>query len=712
MFATDCRKRRRGVARGRWTAALAAAVLASWGLFAGVVPTQAADALGVKVSPPQTYLRPGTEVRFTAVVTDADGEVVAADLTWSVIPQRLGWIEDDGTLLASDIPGRGIVRVVARSGGISGSGHAAIEVGAEPPRRLLVAVTPQGAVAPPGGEVQFVAAVTDAASGAVLDAELRWVVMPEEIGTVSGAGLFTAGAQTGSGRVAARAAYEGREGVGDAPVVVGTPEHADLRVTVSPPRALLRPGDEIVFEAVVVGANGEHVQADVEWSVVPQTLGVVSGGGVFTAGAGEMDGRVVATVMTESGPARGFAAVEVRRPGPAGLRVHIRPREAAVSPGGDVQFEAVVLGPDGEPIGVPVDWQVRPEWLGAVTSDGFFTAAEEFSEPASSGGWRGAVTASVTTSEGTASDAARVFVHAAGQSARLRIAPPRPVVAPGEDVQFEADVVGAGDPIGWTTEWTVFPPDLGTITPDGLFTANPVYGDPASPEFGPHEGSVGARATLDDGTTLSDLAHVLIRIPGSPVRVLVEPRVAVVPPSESIQFEVVVLGPDGEPVDVPVTWGVSPARIGTITPGGLFTASSEAGEPGSWQRPTGWVTAEVVLGAGRVFRGAAAVVIDVSNPEIVVHIAPRDATLRPGASQQFEAAVLDQSGAPVQLPVEWRVIDVAVGTVTPDGLFTATSAVPSGQTRQTRVVAAVTYGGQLYGDAAVVRVSRSAGGSE
>ncbi len=684
----------------------AGVVLAGWG-GAG-----AADALIVEVSPSQAHLRPGTEVRFTATVTGAQGRAAAADLVWSVIPPRLGWIEADGTLLASDIAGRGIVRVVARSGGASGSGHATIEVGNEPPRRLSVVVTPREAVAPPGGEVQFAAAVSDPASGATLDAELRWVVVPEGVGAVDGAGLFRAGQEAGSGRVAARATYQGREGVGDAGIVVGTPEHADLRVAVAPPRALLRPGDEIVFDATVIDADGEPVHVDVEWAAVPRTLGVVTEDGLFTAGPDGMDGRIVATVMTAAGPARGFAAVEVRRPGPAGLRVHIRPREAAVSPGGDVQFEAVVLGPDNEPLDVPVDWQVRPEWLGVIEPDGFFTAAEEFSEPASGGGWRGAVTASVATSEGTASDAARVLVRATGQTARLRVTPPRPVVAPGEQVQFEAEVVGAGDPIGWTTEWAIFPPDLGTITPDGLFTANPTYGDPNSPEFGSHEGTVGARATLDDGTTLSDLAHVRVRIPGSPVRVLVEPRVAVVPPTESVQFEVRVLGPDGEPVNVPVNWGVSPARLGTITQDGLFTASSNAGEPGSWQRPTGWVTAEVVLGAGRVFRGAATVVVDVPNPEVVVRVAPREVTLRPGASQQFEAAVFDQSGAPVSLPVQWSVADAAVGTVTPDGLFTATTLVPQGQTRQTRVTASVTHGGQFYGDVAVVRVTRGAGGTE
>jgi hypothetical protein len=688
-------------------AAIAALLAAS-----GAGPAAAADALTVAVSPAEAYLRPGQEVRFVASVTDARGRQVQADLAWSVIPARLGWIQSDGSLVAMDAEGRGIVRVVAQHGTASGSGHAVIDVGVRPPRRLSVVVTPAEAVAQPGGEVQFAAAATDPASGAPVSADLRWVVVPDALGTVTANGLFTAGASPGSGRVAARAVSGDREGVGDAGVVVGVPGDAALTVTVDPSTALLRPGDEVQFAASVTDAGGQPVETPVQWSVVPRALGAVSAAGVFTAGPHAMDGRVVATAMAADGPARGFAAIEVRRPGPAGVRVHVRPREAAVPPGGDVQFEAVVLGPDGEVVDVTVDWQARPAWIGSIAADGFFTAAEEFSEPASGGGWRGTVTASVTTTAGTASDAAGVFVRAEGQGARLRIVPPHPVVAPGQDIQFDTEMVGAGDPIGWTTEWAIFPPDLGTITPDGLFTANPVFGDPASPLFGPHEGAVGARATLDDGTTLSDLAHVLVRLQGVQVRVAVQPRFAVVRPGGSAQFGAVAYGPDGQPLDVPVRWSVLPPRIGTVTQDGLFTASSDPGDPGSWQRPQGSVVAEVVLGGGRVFRGAAVVVVDVPHPQVVVRISPREATLRPGQTQQFEATVVDQDGEPLALPVQWRVLNAGVGTIGSGGLFTATTAVLPGQTRETRVVASVEQGGQTYWDAAQARVTRGSGGAE
>ncbi|MBM3307602.1 MAG: hypothetical protein FJY74_04700 [Candidatus Eisenbacteria bacterium] len=670
----------------------------------------AADALTVTVSPAEAYLRPGAEVRFTASVTDAQGRPVSAELSWSVIPPRLGRVGADGRLVALNNEGRGIVRVVARHGEATGSGHAVIEVGSAAPRRLSVTVAPPDAATPTGGQVQFEASVTDPLTGESVSADVRWVVLPDALGVVTGSGLFTAGDASGAGRVAAHASSGGREGVGAASVVVGEPESGRLRVIVRPPRALLRPGDEARFEAIVLDESGQSVQVPVEWSVVPRALGAITAGGVFTAGPEEMDGRVVATAMAVDGPARGFAAVEVRYPGPAGLRVHIRPKGASVAPGGDVQFEAVVLGPDNEPIDVPVDWHVRPEWLGTVSADGFFTAAEEFPEPASGGGWRGAVTASVTTTEGTASDAARVFVRAMGPTARLRITPARAVVAPGQEVQFDAEVVGPGGPIPVTVEWAVLPPGLGTITPDGLFTANPAYGDPTSPEFGPHEGAVGARATLPDGTTLSDLAHVLVRVPGVPVRVIVEPRVALVPPGESTQFHAVVLGPDGEELEVPVTWGVVPQRIGTITPDGLFTAATDFPQPGSPEPPTGRVTAQVVLGQDRVFIGAAVVIINIGMPEVVVRVRPREATLRPGQTRQFEALVLDQNGSPLPLPVEWQVLNAEAGSISPDGLFTATTQILPGQVKQTRVVATVTQGGEVYSDAALVRVVRPIGG--
>jgi hypothetical protein len=694
---------RRLKVRGRATFAL---VLLAAAMLMAPAHAAGGEELRVDVSPARAHAAPDGSAEFAAAVYGSDGDEVDAVITWSVLPPSMGKIGADGLFEAAGVPGRAIVRAAAAHGAATGTGHAVVEVGSQPPSRLAVSVDPSRAVLAPGEQTGFEASVTDPLTGDEVDAEISWVVIPERLGSIDESGVFVAGPDEASGRVAARATYDGREGVGDAGIVIGSPPGPGIQITVVPGRALLRPGEESEFEAVVTDAAGNPVDADVEWSALPTRLGVVDASGLFTAGPDIGAGRLVATVPTTEGPARGFAGIEIRHAGPAGVRVRIRPSEAGVVPGGDVQFEAVVVGPGGDPLDVPVQWSVRPSWIGTIDADGLFIASEEMEEPAANGGWIGAVTASIETNEGTASDAARVMVRDPGSTLRVRIHPHRPVLAPGEQLQFEARVIGTGEPSDWTTEWAVFPGDLGTITPDGLLTANPAFGDPASGEFGPHEGVVGAQITLPDGSVLADRAHVRITTPGQPVRVHVTPSFAIVPPGESVAFEAVVFGPDGDAVEIPVVWRVTPAHIGTISSDGVFTASDLAIEPNSWQRPRGQVVAEVRAAGGQTFRGAAVVVIDLPNPEATVRISPKSVEVHEGESSQFHADARLADGTPVEIAFEWRVTDPALGDVTQDGVFTATETVPPGQSRRTTVVVGGMYGGRLYWDFATVRVTR------
>jgi hypothetical protein len=189
------------------------------------------------------------------------------------------------------------------------------------------------------------------------------------------------------------------------------------------------------------------------------------------------------------------------------------------------------------------------------------------------------------------------------------------------------------------------------------------------------------------------------------VRVMVKPAFAIVPPAGSVEFEAIVLGPDGQQVDLPVTWNVSPQHIGHISPDGIFTAADINVDANSWQRPRATIVAEARGGGGSVFRGAAAVVIDLPNPEITVRVSPKSVTVAEGESFQFTAETLTAEGDPVDLPLEWRVTDVQVGTVDQAGLFTAAQALPQGQTRHTTVLAGAEYNGRVYWDYATVRVS-------
>jgi len=667
----------------------------------------AADELVVRVSPTEAHALPGGSVMFEAAVYDGEGARVPADVTWSVIPPRVGSMGGDGRFVAGGEQGRAIVRATAVYGEATGAGHSVVSVSGQPPSRLSVTVEPSRAVVGIGEEQQFDATAADPLTGEPVYAEFEWVVIPERLGSVDASGLFSAGERGGSGRVAVRANDGEREGIGAAEVVVGAPPGPGVLVSVAPRTATVSPGSEFSFTAVVTDASGNPLEADVSWDVMPRRLGVVDPDGLFTAGPDEGAGRIVATVATSEGPARGFARVEVRLPGPAGVRVHIRPREAAVTLGGEVQFEVLAMGPDGEPLDVPVQWSVRPEWIGAIDPDGLFTAADEMPEPSADGGWIGAVTASVETNEGQASAAARVVVRDSAPVRRLRVYPRRPVVAPGQEIQFEARVMGAEGPTDWTTEWAVFPRELGIITPEGLFTANPAFGDPASHEFGAHEGAVVARATFPDGSTLTDRAHVRVRPPGHPVSVRVRPALAIVVPGQTIHFEAEVLGPSGELLDLPVYWNVRPENLGHISPEGDFTAADVYIEPESWNRPRGHVVAEVRIGAGQVFRGVAAVVVDMADPQVFVHISPRSATILEGESFQFQVEAVTADGTPVDMDFEWRMIDSTLGAVDAGGLVIAAADIPSGHTRRTTVVVGGVHEGRLYTDFATIHVTRN-----
>ena len=212
--------------------------------------------------------------------------------------------------------------------------------------------------------------------------------------------------------------------------------------------------------------------------------------------------------------------------------------------------------------------------------------------------------------------------------------------------------------------------------------------------------------TFADGSTLTDRAHVRVRPPGHPVSVRVRPALAVVVPGQTTQFEAEILGPSGELLDLPVHWDVRPENLGHISPEGVFTAADLYIEPESWNRPRGQVVAEVRIGAGQVFRGAAAVVFDMADPQVFVHVTPRSATILEGETFQFQAEAITSDGTPVDMDFEWRIVDSTVGTVDAGGLVTAATNIPSGHPRRTTVIVGGVHEGRLYTDFATIHVTR------
>lgn len=119
----------------------------------------------------------------------------------------------------------------------------------------------------------------------------------------------------------------------------------------------------------------------------------------------------------------------------------------------------------------------------------------------------------------------------------------------------------------------------------------------------------------------------------------------------------------GDPIDAgTVTWQSSNTTAGSISSGGLFTASS-AGS-----------TTITATGSGGVF-GTASVTVQAAPVLTTIEVSPSAVTLDVGQTQQFTANGKDQYGDPINTgAVTWQSADTTVGTISPTGLFTASSA--------------------------------------
>lgn len=140
-----------------------------------------------------------------------------------------------------------------------------------------VRVTPDGGAVPSGGTLQFraTAVMSDGDTAAV---NVAWSATG---GTITGAGLFTAGATAGSFRVIGRAAGGAADTVG-VTVTVPSATPTLIGITVAPGSVTVAAGGTAQFTASGRLSNGGTQAVSVTWT---STGGTVSGAGTYTAGA-------------------------------------------------------------------------------------------------------------------------------------------------------------------------------------------------------------------------------------------------------------------------------------------------------------------------------------------------------------------------------------------------------------------------------------------
>ena len=238
-------------------------------------------AVTVTISPASATVQAGQTRQFTATVTGTSNTAV----TWTATG---GTISGTGLFTAGSTTGSNFSVTATSVADSTKSASAAVTI----PAAVTVTISPTGATVQAGQTRQFTATVTGTSNTAV-----TWTATG---GTISGAGLFTAGSTTGSNfSVTATSVADSTKSAS----VQITVQAAPVQVSVSPAITTLQPGATQQFAATVTGTSNTAVV----WTA---TGGTVTTTGIYTAGQSAGNFSVTATSAAD-GSKSASAAVQI-----------------------------------------------------------------------------------------------------------------------------------------------------------------------------------------------------------------------------------------------------------------------------------------------------------------------------------------------------------------------------------------------------------------
>ena len=409
-------------------------------------------------------------------------------------------------------------------------------------------------------------------------------------------------------------------------------------LVIAPGAANVIVGDIADFAATAYDVDDNVVTAVVTWSL--------SG----DAGTLEMTGDATATFTATAAGTCTLSAVTgsvialdvtitVEEPAPVPDHIVITPAEAEAEVGDSVEFTAVVYDINETVIETAVVWSTDGG-IGSIDEAGLF-AAETAGE--------GTVTAAVD--EISADAVVTVTEPAAPTPDHIVITPAEAEAEVGETVAFSAVVYDADDNeleavVVWTTDG-----GIGSIDEAGLFEAETAG-----------EGTVTAAVDEVSADAVVTVTEPAVPVPDHIAVTPVDPDVEV---GDTVEFTAVVYDVDENVIEIEVTWSTD-GDIGSIDEDGLFTAESQG--MGHVIAQAGDAEASVEIHVSANGQGG-----NGQNPA-EIHVYPANAMVTVGGTVQFEVAVFGPDEEAIEdAEVVWTVADETYGTISEDGLFTASA---------------------------------------
>ena len=556
----------------------------------------------IEVQPQTLTLSAGEELPFTATGSDAFGNTIPITPRWELTAD-LGTISATGTFVARSV---GAALVQAWVDQLSGQASVLVK----PSTLTSLTIEPAGPLSLTAGDATTLAVSGYDAYGNTVAVSPTWS-QTAPLGTLSPDGSFRAE------KVGRTALVVQSNGQSAAVQVTITPGKL-TRMAISPADVALRAGDTLRFQTTGFDAYENEVEVQPTWRVV-NDIGEISPTGEFTAMQAQT-GQVVATAAGIAGQAQ----VTVH-PGPLTL-LKVTPEDLRLRAGEAAEMGVVGYDTFGNVVPVQPVWQVTAG-MGSITPAGILTAQK-------AGAGR------VVVAVGHLAAVAALRVEP-GDAVTLRLDPASARVVSGRQQQFAVqgfDLGGNQVPVEAT--WEVRG-NMGTIDPNGLFTATLA-----------EMGAVVARA---DPLMVAAEVHVE---PGEVTTLRLAPETATLKAGEQLEPRSEAFDAAGNRVPTAPAWTVTEG-LGTVSAEGVFHA----------QR----------AGSGKLMAalGKAQQAMDIQvepGPLATLALVPASLTTSAGTKTDFTTVGSDAYGNTVPVEPTWS-LQGMIGQIDPArGTFQATTA--------------------------------------